>query len=312
MDGVIISTPNGQHFSLIEAALKKGKHVAVDKPTVIDAEEHRSWELCSKLVALAETKGCRFVTIAQRRCEGVYERLKRVIGDCGILCHVHYLMARNYRATERKKTDWENTFAGAGGGVLVQYGYHGIDTLLWLLPGYHVHSVSATTAKCGERNHTDVEDVATLVLVLTCGDQNVVVSLTASFLAPCDSIDEELYVYGDAGAVRLTRQVADRDTTPPRLSFQKHTDIDDIKFQPAYVGVITVDTDPPSPNFCGPLDDFLAGAGPGNRELRSSAASSVNTLAVIDAAYLSARRDGNVVCLRREGDTYWVPDTQNP
>ena len=238
VDAVVISLPNVKHGPAIRAALENGLHVLVDKPTTINPDE------CATLVRLAEERGLVFITASQRRYEEVYQTVKELIerdgvGEFGL---ARYLMTHPYFS--RGKCRWNNSKRLAGGGSLMQSGYHGLDTLLWAfrhIPSssggpLDVESVSArflyesphpvenrgdrpTYSLLGRSEDPDqVESVATLRMTMTNGG---LFELTASFASPAGSIDEEFMILGSRGMIRFSRsRPLKTDMSAGTLSYQ--------------------------------------------------------------------------------------------
>ena len=121
---VIIGTPNATHQEMIRSALAAGVHVAVDKPPTISSAE------CRDLVNLAQQKHRIFLTISQRRYEDVFQAMKRRIemGELGEMRMINYFAAHSFGAT-----GWRRKKSVAGGGILIDTAFQGIDTILWLL-----------------------------------------------------------------------------------------------------------------------------------------------------------------------------------
>lgn len=296
LDGVLISIPNALHAEPIHCALEQGVNVAVDKPPTTTVAG------CAHLVALAEDRSLPlvFVTLSQRRYEQVYQQAAEHIrrGELGRIRLINYMMAHpNYDPT---RTSWESCRKLSGGGALLNSGFHGIDTILWLLslydPPVRPRSVSArlclddSPETRGQRLDEVVESVAVARILL---DNGGIFSAIASYESPSQSIDENIKIFGDRGALRIMRDVFRKkpsDMSAANLSYQDRDGREQIHDTRGCVGA-----------RWRPLADFLdAVIKRKNHEpwtVLSPAKDSIQTLRVIEGAYESASRQGQEIAL---------------
>ncbi len=127
LDLVVIASPNDSHFRLAEAALRAGKHVVVDKPLTVTADE------ADALIALAKERSRVLTVFHNRRWDGDFLPVQQLIGDgrSGPLGEVMLYEARWDRFRPAIKTGWRETSMG-GGGLLADLGPHLIDKVLLL------------------------------------------------------------------------------------------------------------------------------------------------------------------------------------
>ncbi len=117
---VVIATPNTSHFSLAKKAILAGKHVIVDKPFTVTANE------ADELIELAQKQNTVLTVYHNRRWESDFKTAKKVV-DSGLLgplaeCEIHMDRFRNYM----KDKAWrEEDFPGSG--LLYDLGSHLID-----------------------------------------------------------------------------------------------------------------------------------------------------------------------------------------
>ena len=152
VDLVVIATPNETHFPLARAALLAGKHVVVDKPLALDAEE------ADGLIALAKERGLMLSVFHNRRWDGDFLTVQRLIGS-GRLGETMLYEARWDRFRPAIKQGWRERPAH-GAGLLNDLGPHLIDQALQLfgLP----EAVSADIAS--QRSEAEVDDYFELTL----------------------------------------------------------------------------------------------------------------------------------------------------
>jgi predicted dehydrogenase len=126
LDAVVICTPNKFHAPASIAALDAGLHVLCEKPMALDPVEARA------MVAAAERTG-KILSIAFHYRHMAPVRAARRVVDSGELGHVY--MARVYALRRRGVPSW-GTFVQKhiqGGGAMIDFGVHLLDTALWLI-----------------------------------------------------------------------------------------------------------------------------------------------------------------------------------
>jgi predicted dehydrogenase len=125
VDLVVISTPNGTHVPLAEAALRHGRHVVVDKPVAPTAAEVRH------LAALAVEAGRVLVPFQNRRWDGDYRTVTGLVRS-GELGELHRFESRYERWAPEVSTaaarSWKRDPApGQANGILYDLGTHLVD-----------------------------------------------------------------------------------------------------------------------------------------------------------------------------------------
>lgn len=121
---IVIAAPNSCHFSLAEEAILAGKNVVIDKPFTITSQD------AEKLMELAEKKNVMLSVYQNRRWDGDFLTLKKVVesGMLGSLVEFesHIGKFRNY-----SRNNWREE-AAPGTGLLYDLGPHLIDQALHL------------------------------------------------------------------------------------------------------------------------------------------------------------------------------------
>lgn len=135
VDLVVVASPSGAHRAHVEAALRAGCHVVVDKPFVADAADGEA------LIDLARAEGRMLTVFQNRRWDGDFRTVRRLI-DEGRLGHVRRFESRFTWWKPTISKDWKAraTVADAGG-ILFDLGPHLIDQAVQLFgPARVVHA----------------------------------------------------------------------------------------------------------------------------------------------------------------------------
>lgn len=121
-DLIVIASPNTTHFPIAKAALEAGKHVVVDKPFTVTAEE------ADELIALAKERGRILTVFHNRRWDSDFLTLKRILPRIGA---ISLYEAHWDRFRPAIKAGWRETDA-PGGGVWYDFAPHLLDQALQL------------------------------------------------------------------------------------------------------------------------------------------------------------------------------------
>lgn len=128
VDIIVLATPNDTHFPYAKAALESGKHVIIDKPFTPTLKE------AQELIALAKDKKLKITAFHNRRLDGDFLTVKKLINE-KVLGEVK-LFQSNFNRMRPKvnKDNWRET-TDVAGGVFYDLGPHLIDQALNLF-GY--------------------------------------------------------------------------------------------------------------------------------------------------------------------------------
>lgn len=122
---VIVNTPNALHVPMTRQALESGKHVVVEKPFTVTADEAR------QLIELARQKDRVLSVFQNRRWDGdfltVQEVVKQQLLGKLVEYEAHYDRYRNFVETNTWKEE-----TGPGSGILYNLGSHMIDQTMVL------------------------------------------------------------------------------------------------------------------------------------------------------------------------------------
>ncbi|WP_182874364.1 Gfo/Idh/MocA family oxidoreductase [Microbispora sp. H10670] len=146
-DLVVIATPNRTHVPLAAEALKAGLPVVVDKPLAGAADEARD------LVRLARDRGLMLTVFQNRRWDGDFLTLRRLLPELG---EVRRFESRFERWRPVPKGGWREAGGPEDvGGTLFDLGSHLVDQALTLFgPVTHVYA-ETDVRRAGIRNDDD-------------------------------------------------------------------------------------------------------------------------------------------------------------
>ncbi len=148
-DVVLVATPPRFHLEQTLAALRAGKHVIVEKPAFLEADDMAQ-------VRDAATAAGRRVCVAENYFyKPLLETLRGLLAD-GVVGEVRLLYVNAMK--EQRTGDWRDDPALAGGGALFEGGIHWINFMANL--GLHIDTVDAL--RPGDGTGPDREMLVTL------------------------------------------------------------------------------------------------------------------------------------------------------
>lgn len=148
-DAIVITTPHYSHPEIAVYALERGVHVLCDKPAAVQASQV---ELM--LSAAKANPGTVLALIHNQRTAAVFCKVKELIasGTLGQLRRSSWIVNNWWRPDSYyKSSSWRGTWAGEGGGVLVNQAPHQLDLWLWLCG-----KPRKIFAKCMEGAHRNI------------------------------------------------------------------------------------------------------------------------------------------------------------
>lgn len=123
-DLICITTPNELHFSMAKQCLLAGKHVVVDKPVTLVAEE------AEELLTLATSKNLICSIFHNRRYDGDFKTLQEIVAK-NLLGRLVYLESHFDRFRPQVSENWREK-AVPGNGITYDLGSHLIDQVVLL------------------------------------------------------------------------------------------------------------------------------------------------------------------------------------
>lgn len=139
VDAVIICTPNYSHYTICMDSLRAGKHVFCEKPVTVN------YALSLEMAKEADKQGKLLEIGVCNRYNRTVEIIKELY-DTGALGDIYHVCCnfRSFRSIPGLGGDFTNR-AIAGGGVLIDWGIHFLDLVLYILGLPKLKTVSAET-----------------------------------------------------------------------------------------------------------------------------------------------------------------------
>ncbi len=172
-EAILIATPHYQHPTLAQEAFEYGLHVMCEKPAGVYTLQVRD------MIAAADRHPeLTFGMMFNQRTNCVYRKMKEMIanGELGEMKRMSWLITDWYRTQFYYDSGaWRGTWAGEGGGVLLNQCPHQLDLLQWLC-GLPVK----VQAHChvGKWHDVEVEDDVTAYLEFANGATGVFITST--------------------------------------------------------------------------------------------------------------------------------------
>ena len=171
-DAVLIAVPHYSHEPLTVEALKSGLHVLCEKPIAVEAAA------AGRMIRAAKESGNTLALMFNQRTNCLYRKIRQVMesGEFGAIKRMNWIVTDWYRTQQYYDSgSWRATWAGEGGGVLLNQCPHQLDLLIWLC-GIPVK----VQAHCqnGKWHHIEVEDDVTACLEFPNGATGVFVAST--------------------------------------------------------------------------------------------------------------------------------------
>ena len=171
-DAVLIAVPHYQHAPMAVAALEAGLHVLCEKPAAVQASR------AERMIRASEKAGKTLTFMFNQRTNCVYRAMKELLesGRMGALKRMNWIVTDWYR-TQRyyDSGSWRATWAGEGGGVLLNQCPHQLDLLIWLCG---MPCAVTTKYSEGKWHHIEVEDDVSALLEFPGGATGVFVAST--------------------------------------------------------------------------------------------------------------------------------------
>ena len=192
VDYIDLCTLPNYRLPVVELCAKNGKHVLVQKPMAIDLETAR------QMIVLARDAGIRLGVVSQHRFDDSVLFLKKAIGE-GRLGRILEADAyvKWYRSAAYYEPPVKGSWAGEGGGALINQAIHQVDLLLHLIGA--VDEVDARW-QLGALHRIESEDSLNALLHYSSGALGVIQAATSFW----PGYPERLEIHGTKGSAIVT------------------------------------------------------------------------------------------------------------
>ena len=174
IDAVIIAVPHYQHPGYAIEAFRSGIHVMCEKPAGVYTLQVR--EMIAEAKKHPELK---FGMMFNQRTNCVYRKMKEILesGELGELKRSTWIITNWYRPQAYYDSgEWRATWAGEGGGVLLNQCPHNLDLWQWLC-GMPIKVYAKI--KFGKWHDIEVEDDVTACVEYANGATGTFITTTA-------------------------------------------------------------------------------------------------------------------------------------
>ena len=187
VDLVTVAVPNHLHRDICIAAMNAGKHVICEKPVAMNSRELQD------MIDAANRNNVLFTVHQNRRWDEDF-RIIRKLYEENTLGRIFRIESRTH-GSRGIPGDWRNQ-KRYGGGMLMDWGVHLLDQLLWMLPG----KILSVYAQMSYVTNEDCDDGFTAQLLF---EHDVAVEVqvsTNNFISL-----PRWYVLGENGSVSIER-----------------------------------------------------------------------------------------------------------
>lgn len=174
-DAIIIATPHYDHPPIAIEALNAGLHVMSEKPAGVYTKQ------VNELIKVAEKSDKTYAIMFNQRTNCIYRKVKEMIDskEFGEIKRVSWIITSWYRTQAYYNSGgWRATWAGEGGGVMLNQCPHQLDLWQWIcgMP-------SKVKAICheGKWHDIEVEDDVSIYVEYPNGATGTFITTTGDF-----------------------------------------------------------------------------------------------------------------------------------
>jgi predicted dehydrogenase len=171
-DAVLIATPHYAHTTIGADALRAGLHVLVEKPISVHKAD------CERLIAAHKHRKQVFAAMFNQRTDPRYRKLRQLVRDgaLGQLDRITWIITDWFRTEAYYASGgWRATWAGEGGGVLLNQCPHNLDLWQWM---FGMPQRVRGFCRIGRKHDIEVEDEVTAYLDYDSGCSGVFITST--------------------------------------------------------------------------------------------------------------------------------------
>ena len=264
LDFIIVATPHHTHKKILEKAIELKIHILKEKPFVLDLKE------ANKTIKSLEKNKVHLMITMQRRFNPIYYVYFQLVEQIGNI----YSIDINYNLfVKNPHVGWRGSNSKAGGGCIIDMGYHMIDMIIWYF-GLPDNIYTEMTARAIAESDYNAEDSAKILFSYNKGVKKEICGLlNLSRFKPPKT--ETIEIYGTKGIIKITRGDIKRlDIEGNEIESLQRT----VAWKTAAINQIDY--------FCKVID--------GEKENISSAKNHLLHMAFVDACYKSSRLNKNI------------------
>ena len=286
-DAVIVAVPHPLHAELAMMALRRGLHVLVEKPVDISVTRAEA------LNRAAAESGRVFGVMFNQRTNPLFRRAREIVqgGELGELKRTTWIITNWYRTQRYYDSGaWRATWAGEGGGVLLNQAPHQLDLWQWICG---MPMEVAAWCQTARYHHIEVEDDAVIMTRYANGATGQFITTTGEYPGT-----NRLEIAGDRGKLVLENGLIRwwRLREPEcEVRFQSEEGFAHIPFD-----VEEIAPQEPETAHAGILRNF-AGAILRGETLIAPGAEAIRELTLSNAAYLSQWQGNRPVAVPFDG-----------
>ncbi len=280
VDAIIVATPHYDHPVLVAEALKRDIHALCEKPAGVYTKAVR------EVNELASRSKATYAIMFNQRTNCVYRKMKEIVesGTMGRIRRTNWLITNWYRPQSYYDSGaWRATWAGEGGGVLLNQCPHNLDLWQWIC-GMPV-KVRAFMAE-GKWHDIEVEDDVTAYVEYANGATGVFITSTGD--TPGTNRFEIIMDGGKLVCEKDELWLYKNEMSEPEFSATWKGGFGEPKHE-----AIKVETDGFNPQHAGVLRAFAAHILNGE-PLVASGVEGINGLTLSNAMHLSAWTDSTI------------------
>lgn len=185
IDIVLVAVPNDLHKAYCIEALRHGKNVLCEKPVTMNSKD------LEDIMTVAKETGMVFTVDQNRRVNKDFVLMKRSV-EAGLLGDVYVIESR-VEGSRGVPAGWRTTKA-QGGGMMLDWGVHLIDQIMYMYPDAKVTNVFCKMYEI----HYDVDDNFRLTMTLSNGITAHIEVSTNNFIK-----HPRWYVLGTDGTLQI-------------------------------------------------------------------------------------------------------------
>ncbi len=194
----LIAVPHDKYLEIIKPLAALGIHILKEKPLACSLEEAR------QIAEIVRASKIKFQVNVPRRYNPLFRAFLQLRPKIGRVFSFDFRYTLNIADLSQ---GWRAKKSSAGGGCLLDMGYHAIDLVQWYF-GRPTTVYASMSFKGRQGQNYDVEDTALLHLKYEMESQPIFGSIFVSRVFP--SKEEKLTVLGTRGAIEVERRAIRR------------------------------------------------------------------------------------------------------